>query len=284
MGKKKKHFHSNGLQRELKEKEKKKIRGLIFDPGVITRLKPLERHWFLCLGYKIQKNKCVQCEHENSFKVQDCSEAHTVHSNGGTSRKGLIWLGDNSTLWCPYLSVLWDSSLRNVRRAWWTSLWSLLKGIPHGCNRKNDTGFIPRLNEPRLVEFNIKTANSGTPFTLKLHVFYAFLFNVVAVVKAGSVCQVHEQTHFNLRSKNKKRIQDIRRWSFFQFEIQHSELQSSQSYLLWDFSNSWTTCWGETCSPLQLGHHIWDPTLFSSAGIYLKGGIYLFVRDFHFYT
>lgn len=40
------------------------------------------------------------------------------------------------------------------------------------------------------------------PFTLKLHVFDAFFFDVVSVIKAGCVCQIHKQTHFYLHSSN----------------------------------------------------------------------------------
>ena len=41
------------------------------------------------------------------------------------------------------------------------------------------------------------------PFTLHLHIFYAVFFNVVAVIKACSVRQIHEQTHFHLRKETK---------------------------------------------------------------------------------
>lgn len=43
------------------------------------------------------------------------------------------------------------------------------------------------------------------PFTVKLHIFDAFFFNVVAVIKASSVCQVHKQTHFHLQSSNREK-------------------------------------------------------------------------------
>lgn len=45
--------------------------------------------------------------------------------------------------------------------------------------------------------------NELIPFTVELHIFDAFFFNVVAVIKASSVCQVHEQTHFHLQSSNR---------------------------------------------------------------------------------
>lgn len=47
--------------------------------------------------------------------------------------------------------------------------------------------------------------NELIPFTVKLHIFDAFFFNVVAVIKASSVCQVHKQTHFHLQSNRGKK-------------------------------------------------------------------------------
>ena len=44
----------------------------------------------------------------------------------------------------------------------------------------------------------LQTAGALVPFTLKLHVFYAFLFNVVSVIETSCVCQIQKQTHFYL--------------------------------------------------------------------------------------
>lgn len=44
------------------------------------------------------------------------------------------------------------------------------------------------------------------PFTLKLHIFYAVFFNVVAVIKASSVRQIHKQTHFHLRKDQRDMV------------------------------------------------------------------------------
>lgn len=48
------------------------------------------------------------------------------------------------------------------------------------------------------------TVHRILPFAWKLHVFYAFLFNVIAVIETRSVCQIHKQTHFYLRTEYKK--------------------------------------------------------------------------------
>lgn len=45
----------------------------------------------------------------------------------------------------------------------------------------------------------INKLNLILPFALKLHVLYAFFFNVIAVIEARSVGQIHKQTHFDLR-------------------------------------------------------------------------------------
>lgn len=108
------------------------------------------------------------------------------------------------------------------------------------------------------------TGNLLVPSTLKLHIFDAFFFNVVAVIKTRSVRQIHKQTHFHL-----ERITLISCVVVFFTLKCHLEIKSSQSYLLLDFLKSWTACPGEICSPLGLGHRIWDPTSFSLAGIYL---------------
>lgn len=46
-------------------------------------------------------------------------------------------------------------------------------------------------------------ATVNVPFTLKLHVFDAFFFDVFAVIKARSVRQIHKQAHFHLHSSDK---------------------------------------------------------------------------------
>lgn len=106
------------------------------------------------------------------------------------------------------------------------------------------------------------------PFTLQLHVVDAFFFNVVAVVKASSVRQIHEQTHLHL-DRDKNRGRGASSWDFQELSFPHSFSLRPWSHLLWDFLRSWTACSGETCSPLQPAHHIWDPAWFSWAGICL---------------
>ena len=41
------------------------------------------------------------------------------------------------------------------------------------------------------------------PFTLKFHIFNAVFFNVITVIKAGSVGQIHKQTHLDLQIRKK---------------------------------------------------------------------------------
>lgn len=107
--------------------------------------------------------------------------------------------------------------------------------------------------------------NELIPFTVKLHIFDAFFFNVVAVIKASSVCQVHKQTHFHLQSnREKKTPSDVGVYLKC-----HCEPRSLHCHKPLNFSGGWTACWDEICSLLRLGHHIWGPASFSSVEICL---------------
>lgn len=59
------------------------------------------------------------------------------------------------------------------------------------------------LLEDAQMVYALKKINVNVPFTLKLHVFDAFFFNVFAVIEACSVRQIHKQAHFHLHSSNK---------------------------------------------------------------------------------